>query len=123
MREPSKPGAIVLLSNGEALLLVEPTGPWGWWNLTRKVWTDWASVSDLVPSIVHHGYTPPPPPTPEPTLPFAVVRDGEGVFRQRVMDCRLAVWMRADGAGFCPWDEVPQEPNRVEIIFPGVPDA
>jgi len=120
MREPSELGTVILARmRGESALT-------RWTYCGRGVWSreidatraSWAALIDH--ELLHHGYT---PPTPEPTLPLAVVRDGEGVLRHRVMDCRLAVWMRADGAGFCPWDEVPQEPNRVEILFPGVPDA
>ena len=116
MREPSEVGTIVLLSNGEALLLVDPTTPRDWWSITRKVWTKWSAVSDLLPSIVRHGYTPPPPPTPEPTLPYAVVRDADGdvMFRASRRDYYLP------GAGIFPWSEIVQP---VEIIFAGVPDA
>jgi hypothetical protein len=116
MREPSEVGTIVLLSNGEALLLVKATWPSGWWNLTRKVWQEWSAVSDLVPSIVRHGYTPPPPPTPEPTLPYAVVRDAEG----GVMVKRDGDWLHLPSDASLPWRDLVQP---VEIIFAGVPDA
>ena len=115
MREPSEPGTIVLLSNGETLLLVKSSGPWGWWNMTRKWWQEWAAVSDLAPSIVHHGYIPPTPPTPEPTLPHAVVRDAEG----DVMFGTREGW-HLPNVGTISWSEVVQP---VEILFPGVPDA
>jgi hypothetical protein len=115
MREPTEVGTIVLLSNGEALLLVDPTRIGDWWSITRKVWVEWSEVSDLVPTIVRHGYTPPPPPTPEPTLPHAVVRDAEG----DVMFATRDGWY-LPGAGAFPWAEMVQP---VEILFPGVPDA
>ena len=115
MREPTEPGTIVLLSNGWALLLVEPKWPSGWWNLTIKAWQGWSEFSDLVPSIVRHGYTPPTPPTPEPTLPHAVVRDAEG----DVMFATRDGWY-LPGAGAFPWAEMVQP---VEILFAGVPDA
>jgi hypothetical protein len=116
MREPSQVGTIVLLSNGEALLLVEPTGTFGWWNLTRKMWTQWSEFSDLVPTIVCHGYNPPPPPTPEPTLPYAVVRDAEGDVAFKAAAGEYYV----RNIDVLPWSGLVQP---VEIIFPGVPDA
>ena len=120
MREPSEVGTVIRTRlRGESVVQ-------RWIACGRGIWVceddgtraSWDALTDH--ELLHSGYT---PPTPEPTLPLAVVCDGEGVLRYRVMDCRLAVWMRADHAGFCPWDEVPQKPNRVEILFPGVPDA
>jgi hypothetical protein len=115
MREPTEVGTILLLSNGEALLLVEPKGPFRWRNITRKVWQECSDFSDLVPSIVRHGYTPPPPPTPEPTRPHAGVRDSE----VDVMFSTRDGWY-LPGAGAFPWAEMVQP---IEILFPGVPDA
>ena len=115
MREPTEVGTIVLCSNGEALLLVDTKGRLGWWNITRKMWQAWSEFSDLVPSTVRHGYTPPTPPTPEPTLPHAVVRDAEG----DVMFATREGWY-LPSAGVFPWSEMVQP---IEILFPGVPDA
>jgi hypothetical protein len=115
MREPTETGTIVLLSNGEALLLVKASWP-SWWNITRKVWQEWSAFSDLVPSIVRHGYTPPPPPTPEPTLPYAVVRDAEG----GVAFKRAGGHYYVPDLGLIAWWGLAQP---VEILFPGVPDA
>jgi hypothetical protein len=115
MHEPTELGTIVLLSNGDALLLVNPKWPFRWRNITRERWQEWSEVSDLVPTIVRHGYTPPPPPTPEPTLPHAVVRDAEG-------DVMVGVdggWYLSRDEVF-PWRELAQP---VEILFPGVSDA
>jgi hypothetical protein len=118
MREPTEPGTIVLLSNGEALLLVNPKAVVvnRWWSMTHKVWQDWAEVSDLVPSIVRYGYTPPPPPTPEPTLPYAVVRDAEGDVAFKAAAGEYYV----RNIDVLPWSGLVQP---VEILFPGVPDA
>jgi hypothetical protein len=114
MREPGGLGTVVRDADG-----------WLWARFHDGRWYDergncktWDEIDS--PIFVHQGYA---PPTLEPTGTLAVIRDGEGVLRYRIMDCLLAVWARADDAGFCPWDEVPQEPNRVEILFPGVPDA
>jgi hypothetical protein len=85
------------------------------------MWTDWSSVSDLVPTIVRHGYTPPPPPTPEPTLPCAVVRDAEGELWALLMsNAYVERWRKFGQFGYSPWAEMVQP---VEIIFPGVPDV
>ena len=118
MREPTEPGTVVLLSNGEALLLVEPKWPCGWWNLTIKAWQGWSEFSDLVPSIVRHGYTPPPPPTPEPTLPYAIVQDAEDAAMIRGRDGH---WYVVGGKGVrFSWAAIEQ---HAKILFPGVPDA
>jgi hypothetical protein len=121
MREPTEVGTIVLLSTGEALLLVEPTGTLGWWSLTRKMWQEWAEFSNLVPSIVRQGYTPPPPPTPEPTNEWATIRTVDGLHWQR----------RADGSwcsvGLGPvrkaWGLIPGISEGWVLVFAGVPDA
>jgi hypothetical protein len=118
MREPTEPGTIVLCSNGEALLLVDPTRIGDWWSITRKVWVEWSEFSDLVPSIVRHGYTPPPPPTPEPTLWGAIVRDS----KERTASLTGLdpyPWTFSDHVS-SNWGYMAQP---VEILFPGVPDV
>ena len=119
MREPTEVGTIVLCSNGEALLLVNPKAPgWPWWNITRKAWQEWSEVSDLVPSIVRHGYT---PPKPEPTNEWATIRTLAGSYWQR----------RADGFGCSvglgpvrkAWGAIPGISEGWVLVFVGVPDA
>jgi hypothetical protein len=67
------------------------------------------------PTLVHRGYIPPTPPTPEPTLPHAVVCDAEG----DVMFGTREGW-HLPNVGTISWSEVVQP---VEIIFPGVSDV
>lgn len=118
MREPEGIGAVVCTSLADLYVRTRPDYDRAWYSLRANAYMAWDEIDHLRPVVlIGPGYT---PPTPEPTGELAVVRDGEGVLRYRTTDCRLAVWARADDAGFCPWDEVPQP---VEILFAGVPDA
>ena len=110
MREPTELGSVA-------------TDNWGdlWARYHAGRWYDrhgnaktWGKID--APTLVHRGYTPPPPPTPEPTLPYAVVRDAEGDVMVRDRNC----WHLLSGASFY-WSEDLVQP--VEILFPGVPDA